>query len=177
MINQNRRKKSHRRMKSSMKTLALLLSVVLIMGAVIGGTIAYLQTDSQSVTNSFVEGHVGCEVAKDGDNYIVKPDAETNTSVKLRAAVVVNWVDGDGNVYWQAPNIEKVEGTDWSKNDTDGFYYYLKDVPVSDKDNVPSLKITTSGTKPDGYELQIQVLGEAIQAKPDAAPAVWTNGG
>lgn len=170
MKNHNRKS---RRIKSSTKTLVLLLSVVLIMGAVIGGSLAYLQTNSTSITNSFTPGHVGCEVKNTADGFVVAPDSETNTPVKLRAAIVANWVDGDGNVYWQQPEIMVDKDTDWTLGN-DGFYYYGPEVPVGG--TATPLKITSDDTM-TGYRLQIQVLGEAIQAEPAAAPAVWTNGG
>lgn len=176
MKNHNRKS---RRIKSSTKTLVLLLSVVLIMGAVIGGSLAYLQTNSTSITNSFTPGHVGCEVtSNDGKTFTVAPDDDTNTPVKLRAAIVANWVlkENKDTAYWQAPTIVSVTGSNWSKNETDGFYYYKPVVNVGAE--VASFTVETSGNAPsDAYELQIQVLGEAIQAKPDEAPAVWTNGG
>lgn len=168
----NKYVRKNRRSKSSMKTLALLLSVVLIMGAVIGGSLAYLQTNSTSITNSFTPGHVGCVVENDGNKYTVKPDKDTNTPVKLRAAIVANWVDEDGNVYWQQPQVT-VTGDKWTL-ENDGFYYYGPEVPVGG--TATPLQITSDDTM-TGYSLQIQVLGEAIQAKPDEAPAVWTNGG
>lgn len=176
----NKYVRKNRRSKSSMKTLALLLSVVLIMGAVIGGSLAYLQTNSTSITNSFTPGHVGCVVENDGNKYTVKPDKDTNTPVKLRAAIVANWVleDTPNSVYWQAPTVTVTEDdsntTDWDK-ENDGFYYYAHTVEPGKA--VEAFSVTTTETPPTGYVLQIQVLGEAIQAKPDEAPAVWTNGG
>lgn len=174
MKNHNRKS---RRIKSSTKTLALLLSVVLIMGAVIGGSLAYLQTNSTSITNSFTPGHVGCEVKNTADGFVVAPDSDTNTPVKLRAAIVANWVDGDGNVYWQQPQVT-VTGDKWAVNNTDGFYYYSENVVPKGAAEPLTVSLNQGQVAPSAsYNLQIQVLGEAIQAEPAAAPAVWTNGG
>lgn len=175
----NKYLRKNRRSKSSMKTLIMLLSVVLIMGAVIGGSLAYLKTDSTSITNSFAPGHVGCQVTKTNVGYVVAPDDDTNTPVKLRAAVVANWVlEGTPNtVYWQTPAVTVTEKdtstTDWTKG-ADGFYYYAH--AVEPGKTAETFTVTADGNPPTGYVLQIQVLGEAIQAEPAAAPAVWNGG-
>ena len=43
----------HRRRKFGSKSLALVLACVLLIGGVIGGTVAWLTADGGSVTNSF----------------------------------------------------------------------------------------------------------------------------
>ena len=56
----------------SMKAVALLLVVILLIGCTIGGTIAYLMTSSGPVTNTFVVGNIGdlrlTETGDDGDH-------------------------------------------------------------------------------------------------------------
>lgn len=149
------------------------LSLILVLGMGVGATVAYLIADSDTVTNTFSPGHVGCVVtggtAQIGTNtYTVKPDSDTNTDVYLRATVVANWVDGAGNVYWQPPKIDSVSGENWSGS---GIYYYG---PMVAPDGAASpLTVTVSGTNPDAntYHLEIDVLGEAIQAEPSEAKA------
>lgn len=160
------------------KMLAVLVSLVLVMGAVVDGTLAYLVTKSDTVTNTFDPAHVGCEVSDPEVNtnkkeyqYTLSPDAATNTTVYIRAAVVANWVK-DGGVYWQNPTVT-VSGTNWNR--IDNYYYYQPE--VSPKGKTEHLKIEVSGTNPGGYELQIKVLGEAIQSKPGNDVVTWDNDG
>lgn len=44
---------------SGMKVVATLLAIVLLIGGVVGGTVAYLISDKQTVTNTFVAGEIG----------------------------------------------------------------------------------------------------------------------
>ena len=157
--------------KNSSKKLALLLSLILLMGAIIGGTLAYLVTSTGPVANTFEAGHVGCTVTANGHEFTVAPDSKTNTTVYLRAAVVANWVK-DGAVYWQNPAVSVTHDDNWKPNQ-DGFYYYQPE--VSPNGSATKLTITTNDTAPSGYQLQIQVLGEAIQSKP--GNVTWDNSG
>lgn len=52
----------------SMKAVALLLVVILLIGCTIGGTIAYLMTNTNSVTNTFVVGDIGTLTLKENDS-------------------------------------------------------------------------------------------------------------
>ena len=52
MKNANSRRKNHSR-RFDPKKLTLLLSVVLLLGAVVGGTVAYLTAGTGKVTNTF----------------------------------------------------------------------------------------------------------------------------
>lgn len=58
----------------SMKALVLLLAVVLLVGCVAGGTVAYLMHKSESVINTFVVGNIGTltitETGDDGDHTV-----------------------------------------------------------------------------------------------------------
>ena len=43
----------------SMKVVVLLLAVVLLIGCTIGGSVAYLMANTNTVTNTFVVGNIG----------------------------------------------------------------------------------------------------------------------
>lgn len=139
---------------------ARLICLVILLGCTVGGTVAYLATQSSEVSDSFVPGYVGCEVVNSGSRtFTVKPDSSTNTDVYLRVAVVANWVSSEG-IHWQAPKIESVTGEDWVKSEN--YYYYTK--AVSPGGAAAKLTVNTSGSAPAGCTLQIKVMGEAIQA-------------
>lgn len=163
------RRRRHYKRKS-----ALLLSLVLLLGTVFTGTLAYLVADRVFVTNTFVPGHVDCEVTNtstdNGHTFTVKPDNETNTDVYLRVAIVATWGD-DQDIHYAAPQIS-VSGNNWSV-DSDGYYYYQ--LKVSPGGQAEPFTVTTTETSPvDGYKFQVRVLAEAIQADPGSGP-FWNN--
>ena len=59
------------------KTLALLLALVLVFGAAVGGTIAYLTDKTASITNTFTVGDIGDLTLTEttGDSYTIIPGA------------------------------------------------------------------------------------------------------
>lgn len=126
---------------------------------------------SAKVTNTFTPGHVDCVVSGSGNRFTIAPDKDTNTNVYLRAAVVGNWVDGKGNVYWMAPSFE-VSGSSWNK--VGDYYYYQSEVAPGGE--ASELTVTLTSETPEGYTFQVQVLAEAIQSAP-AGQTAWDNGG
>lgn len=63
------------------KAVALLLAIVLVIGCVAGGTIAYLIADSKTVTNTFVAGEIGelgLDESDDDKTYTVVPGVDIN---------------------------------------------------------------------------------------------------
>lgn len=156
--------------KANFKVLAVMVSLVLLVGTAADGTLAYLFTGPKSVTNTFAPGQVGCVVENQGNNsFIVRPSTEddegkpnTNTPVYLRAVVVANWVDASGAVHWQNPNVA-VSGSKWSPSGN--YWYYTESVAPKGVANALTVSLPNTTVAPDGYTtLQIQVLGEAIQA-------------
>lgn len=167
-MNHKSSKRRTRRRRLDPKKFAVLLSVVLLMGMTVGGSLAYLATQSQRVKNTFVPGHVDCIVHPgSGNTFTIEPDSETNTDVYIRAAVVVNWVK-DGKIHWDAPAFT-VSGKDWSESG--GFYYYVSQV-APDGETAPFTVTLTSENLSD-YDLQIEVVAEAIQAAADAKANAW----
>jgi len=162
--------------------LPLILSVILLLSLSVGGTLAYIATQTDNVQNSFAPSYVTCSV---NDDYSV-----TNTSdipAYIRATYAVNWMDGSGNI----SGIGPVEGTDytivgpgsgWTYNSADGFYYYLSPVAVDGIVPAPVTMSPGATTAPDGYSLTLTVTAEAIQAAGDtddtSVPAyknAWPN--
>lgn len=132
------------------KPFLLLLSIVLILGLSIGGTVAYLAANSQSVENQFTPGQVSCAVGTDG-----KITNTGNVKAYLRASVIANWVDADGNIVVKnaAPNFTVAAG--WTN--VGGIYYYKDAVEPG-----ASVAFVTSAA-PDGAG--IEIAAEAIQAE------------
>ena len=100
----------------SMKVVAILLAVVLLIGCVAGGTLAYLMAKSAVVTNTFVAGNIGTLTLDEttGTNYIVTPGVD---------------ITKDPTVTFNGNNVAayvflKVEATGWTVSGSDTTYTY-----------------------------------------------------
>lgn len=179
------------------KMLIVMVSVYLLVGIVIGGTVAFLVTDSGPVQNTFTPSKVTTSVEETLDETVkkeVKIKNTGDTTAYIRAAVVVTWQDADGNIYGQAP----VKGTDytidynlglsgsgncWVKS-SDGFYYYtspVKSVSEDEKNCTTDILITSctpiSGKAPEGYNLAVEIIGSGIQSLPTSVVTEnWDSG-
>ena len=124
---------------SSRKALFALVSVLVLVFAAVGVTVAYLQTQTDPLKNEFTPAKVSCEVEEtfDGNvksNVFIQNTGDTDAFI--RVAIVANWVQTGENssvtsVYAQQPVLD-VDYTltladdvneKWLK-DSNGFYYY-----------------------------------------------------
>lgn len=168
---------------------ATVLALVLILGAAVGGTLAYLVTQTNSLTNTFEPSHVSCaieETFKDGVKSNVKVQNTGDIDAYIRAKVVITWKDTYGNVYAAAPVEDKdytiTYGDGWEK--IDGYWYYKSAVTSGKSTNnlIGTCALTANSAAPEGYALSVEILAEAIQAEPAAAVqeawgvTVGTNG-
>ena len=163
--------------------LTVLIIALLLLGGV-GGTLAYLHTKSGPVENVFEPAEVPSEVEESFDGS-TKSDVvirnNGNVPAYIRAAIVVTWKDASGNIYPKTP----VAGTDytidintanWSQ--IGGFYYYNGTVAAGGITSNLINSCSPKGTAPTGYSLNVEILGQAIQAEGmDAANAqqAWKN--
>lgn len=155
---------------------ALILSLCLIFALAVGTTFALLKANTDPVTNTFTAAESGTHIDEklDGNqkkSIIVK---NTGTAVSyVRVKLVMNWVDGDGNVSAEPVNITvDYDNTNWFEQD--GIYYYKMPVaPVDAKPNNVTTNLLktpiTQDTAPEGYHLEVTVLAESIQAAPSTA--------
>lgn len=176
-------KKSRRKVKNR-KVSILLVSLALIMMIGVYGTVAYLVTQTESVTNTFIPGNVDSHVDEDIENGVkndVKIVNDGDVDAYVRAMVVVSWQDSAGNIYSELP----VENQDYSftipaSNDwklKDDYYYYTKKV-IPDGETTALLTegtlLTETALIPEGYKLSIEILSQTIQADPkEAVQSVW----
>ena len=158
--------------------LAVLMIVLLLVGAV-GGTLAYLKTQTSEVKNVFQPAGVPSEVVETLENNVktnVQIKNNGNVPAYIRAAIVVTWKDAKGRIAPETP-VEKSEdnsngdytmsiGGKWTKA-SDGFYYYKKAVPAGGMTDVliTECKLAEGATAPDGYYLNVEILGQAIQSE------------
>ena len=167
------------------RSLVLVVSVLALVLAVAGGTLAWLSANTTPVTNTFTPAHVTCEVGEKFENNVKSDVSIRNTSnidAYIRAYVVVTWKNAQGNVYGKLPventdyTIKYAANTGW-ENGTDGYYYFTKPVAVKDTTGVliEKCKLNEGVTPPaDGYSLSVEIIAEAIQSLPTTTVAsVW----
>ena len=164
--------------KMTKKFWAVLVSLLLICAVGLGGTIAFLATDSNTVTNTFVTPKSDITVDEDFDGKVKSEVSVKNDSeypVYIRAKVVVNWATEAGDILGDAPVLDEdytltlAEKTGWFL-DEDGYYYYSAKVAEgANTDILISECQPVAGKTPEGYHLQVEILAESIQAIPDRA--------
>ena len=164
------------------RSLVLVVSVLVLLLAVAGGTLAWL-TAQDSVNNTFTPAHVTCDVVeefKDGIKSDVKIKNTSDIPAYIRAYIVVTWKDSTGNVYGQKPvagtdyTIEYAANTGWVKG-SDGYYYYTSSVDVG-KTTGELIKTCApvADKAPAGYGLSVEIIAEAIQSVPTTTVGdVW----
>ena len=161
------------------KRILLLALVVAILACGVGGTIAYLITNTGSVVNTFQPAHVTSSVNepewRDGNttksNVTITNNG--NVSAYIRAAIVITWQDADDNTMPAQPvagkdyTLDLNAGTETGQWTKAGDYYYYNSV-VAAKGTTNNLinscsPIYTNYT--DGRKLCVEVIGSAIQAE------------
>ena len=171
------------------KWLPVVAALALATAVTVGGTLAWLSTHTNAVTNTFTMGDVVPEVQETftpggtvKEN--VKVANQGNVAAYIRVALVPTWEDTNGNV--KAANLSdldiiwgnggkdaNVPGNDWIKI---GDYYYYQN-PVNGKvDNEVSYTSTLieraeviSTNEPEGYHMNLQIIADSIQAAPETA--------
>ena len=157
------------------RTAVLLIAIILLISTAVGSTVAFLATKTEPVENSFEYANVSCEVMQDRDtegSSIVKVENTGTISAYIRAAVVANWMDKDGNIAASVPEGYSYDLTcssgSWAQG-KDGFFYYL--LPVAPGASTEGNLLTCTVTCPETpeYTLSVEVLAEAIQSTPASA--------
>lgn len=164
-------KRSRRKNVSNRKMIAM-FCIMLILSFAVGGTLAYIAVATPGVENQFEVAMVSCKVNANGKTFSVTNTG--NVDAYIRADVVVNWMDENGDVIGIAPKQQSdytmTIGEGWELAG-DGFYYYDNRVAPANSDNDTTSALVTSialnAVPPTGYELSIEVVAEAIQADGD----------
>lgn len=153
---------------------ALLLSMVLLVVIAIGGTVAYLVTKDEPVTNTFVPSHVACKVTEkfDGETKTnVNVENTGNTEAYIRVKLVTYRVNDQNQPIGGAAAIPNfTPGTNWVE--FGDYYYYTLPVKPGEKpanDLIAQMTLTGSYTDADGGKQVIEVMAEAIQSGPTEA--------
>ena len=201
MYQEKEKSKVFKTLKKSKKSMALLASLLLLVFATVGGTVAFLMDKTNEKVNQFTPSEITTTVVEELNGQTksnVKIQNTGDTEAYIRAAVVVTWKDKDGNVYGKAP----IEGTDYKidwyeegdddsesnwKKGVDGFYYWTKPVNGSRESDVSESSTYTGtliksctvseSTPVDDYFLNVEIIGSSIQSKPiNAVVSAWSTG-
>ena len=169
------------------KKLCLLIAVLLLSVATVGVTLAYIFTQTTAVVNTFTPSEVTCKINEEMDGTTksnVKVTNTGDTTAYIRAAVVVTWQDGSGNILGEAPVVSTAENsgdytinfntTKWKYNG--GYYYYTGKVEAGATTEEALIEscVASAAAPVDGYTLHVEVIADAIQAEPvDAVEEAW----
>lgn len=149
------------------KSSALIIALALILVLAVGGTVAYIFTQTDPVINTFTPTEAKITVDEKTNNNqkteIIVKNNSTGVPVYIRVALVANMIDEAGNVTGAADVPEFTPGDDWLEG-SDGYYYYTKAVPV-DGSTGNLLKAPMELSE----NMQVVVLADAIQAEPTTA--------
>lgn len=169
-----------RRKRRSKKTGMLFLSLLLVIGMVVGGTVAWLSTKSAPITNTFLPTKVTCKVTERFDGRTgVKSNVNVENTGDIDAYIRVKLVSYRTNDAGQhiggTAEINFEPGKGWVKHG--GYYYYTLPVAPGTKPAaalISSIDLIGSYTDADGGKQAIDVMAEAIQSVPEAAvQAAW----
>ena len=157
------------------KVLSLVISLALILLLTVGGTVAYVVIKTQTVRNAFQNTYVDSRVNVNGD--VVDVTNTGNIPAYIRASIAVNWVDENGNVRGIAPTVTdyalQINEEAWYQDPATGFYYCISQVAPGQVTADLVTAVTLQTEAPQGYELRLEVVAEAIQAQgeTDGTPA------
>ena len=171
-VTPSRRRSAHRH---GGRPLALLLALILVVGAAAGGTVAWLTQTTQTENNNFSYGTVSCAINENFDGTTKSNVTVTNTGntpAYIRAACIVNWVDAQGNIAANVPADYtyslSIPGAGWTKG-SDGYYYYNGVVNPNGTTEGSVLTCTSSHPADGEYKLSVKVIASAVQATPSTA--------
>lgn len=155
--------------RKSKKSLTALIALILIICLAVGGTVAFIVTQTQAVKNTFTPADVKVDIQEDFDGRVKKNVNVKNTGdtdAYIRVKLVTYMADSEGNPIAENASIPSfVPGSDWSYCESDDTYYYGKPVAPNGK--------TSDLIGNDGITLKegqvVEVLAEGIQAMPQKA--------
>ena len=155
------------------RSLVLVVSVLVLLLAVAGGTLAWLNAQTDGVVNTFTPAQVSCKVTEE-----FKGETKKNVNVEntgnidayIRVKLVTYRVNDAGQHIGGTAAIPTfTPGQGWVPHD--GYYYYTKPVEPNKKPEADLISSITleSYTDADGGKQVIEVMAEAIQSVPDTA--------
>ena len=171
------------------KSLLAAILVVILLTSTVSGTIAYLKTQTGTVTNTFKPTQVDTEVqetiAGNEKTFIgvTNPQNDKSIPAYVRIAIAGNWCDDQGNIVKEWHPTFNYNDSDWVKAEVvEGelaYYYYKYILEVGDTtENLlgegESISMVSAEIGYEGLHLEVTVMQQAIQAEPaSAVESVW----
>ena len=160
--------------RKSKKSLTALIALILIICLAVGGTVAFIVTQTQAVKNTFTPADVKVDIQEDFDGRVKKNVNVKNTGdtdAYIRVKLVTYMADSEGNPIAKNASIPPFDpGSDWFYCESDDTYYYGK--PVAPGDKTSDLIGSDGITLKDGQV--VEVLAEGIQSVPvNAVEEAW----
>lgn len=156
------------------RSLVLVVSVLVLLLAVAGGTLAWLTAQTDGVVNTFTPAQVSCEVTEDFNGTIksnVNVTNKSDISAYIRVKLVTYRVNDAGQHIGGTATIPPfTPGINWVKYGE--YYYYTLPVAAGGApaaDLISSINLTGSYNDADGGKQVIEVMAEAIQSSPAKA--------
>lgn len=161
------------------RSLVLVVSVLVLLLAVAGGTLAWLTAQTDGVVNTFTPAQVSCKVTENFDGTTksnVNVENTSNIPAYIRVKLVTYRVNKDGQHIGGTATIpDFTPGTNWVEHD--GYYYYTRPVApgqTPETNLIDTITLSSSYIDADGGKQVIEVMAEAIQSVPKAAvQAAW----
>ena len=178
----------HKQLRRPKRLATLLVSLLLVLGVAVGGTVAFLSTRTDSKVNTFTPSEVTCAVTETFENNVKSQVAVKNTgdtTAFIRAAINVTWMSNQDAANQTVSAKVPVKDTDYSiifaKNTNwiqgaDSYYYYQ--LPVDPQGStgvlIEECKLLNYASVPDGYHLSVEIVASAIQSAPDSVvQSMW----
>lgn len=170
MTGEKRKSRRRRGRKRSLLTAGLLL---LLSISSVGGTVAYIVTQTSLLQNTFNMAVIDCQVLEEYDAVQAK---KTDVRVKntgtadayIRVKLIANWYANDSNTIvaqagWSPTEAVKT-GTGWVLG-ADGYYYYTQPVEAGDVTDNLIDSITLKMDEATRFRQVLEIIAEAIQAE------------
>lgn len=155
---------------------AMALATVLLLALTIGGTVAWLTSKTNDITNTFTPSKVMCAVSEffDEDTGVKSNVNVTNvgdTDAFIRVKLVTYRTNAEGKHIGGVAEVPKfTPGDGWVKYGD--YYYYTKPVAPNaqpEKDLIGRIQLASSYPDADGGYQAMDVMAEAIQSQPAQA--------
>lgn len=156
------------------KLTAMVIATAMLLVLAIGGTVAWLTTKTNGMTNTFNPSKVACEVTESFNgnvksNVNVKNTGDTEAYIRVKL-VTYRTNDQGQHIGGTAPLPSFTLGANWVEYN--GYYYYTLPVEAGKApatNLTDSMTLTTTYADADGGHQSIDVMAEAIQSGPAQA--------
>ena len=155
---------------------AMALATVLLLALTIGGTVAWLTSKTNDITNTFTPSKVMCAVSEifyedTGIKSNVNVTNVGDTDAFIRVKLVTYRTNAEGKHIGGVAEVPKfTPGDGWVKYGD--YYYYTKPVAPNaqpEEDLIGRIQLASSYPDADGGYQAMDVMAEAIQSEPAQA--------